>query len=75
MFDWMRRKPDLTQGQRREARLKRLAKVLEVPEQPFLVGASYQPRTGFARKTLVGEDCSNTFRIRNRDRMEEGDRC
>jgi len=64
MFDWMRKKSGLTQAQLREARLKRLAKVLEVPDQEsFTSRASYQPRIRVATKPITGVDGGGTFRI------------
>lgn len=57
MFDWMMRKSDLKEAQLREARLKRLAKVLEVPDQESFTNRAFlQPRIGFATEPMVGVD-------------------
>ena len=62
MFDWMRRKSGFTRAQLREARLKRLAEVLEVPDQ----------------ECFTSVDCGGTFRIdppQSHRLKRKGDRC
>ncbi len=59
MFDWMRRESDLTQARFREARLKRLAKVPEAPDQESFTSRAFcQPKTRFATKPKGRVDAS-----------------
>ena len=57
MFDWMMRKSDLKEMQLRVARLERLAKILEVPDQESFTSRAFgQPTTRFATKPIMGVD-------------------